>query len=259
LGHTITGSFPHTPRWNAVLAELDSPGVSASAVAGLTLLAAERRLIQLRGDPSLTYCFWLLTRLALAARGPDFAEEAAQLGVDLRPDDTALQLIARVTDRARVELNRFPESGPFGELASLALRSALMETAAQTNRSLLGSSLEDLERAFRRHSTASQFGELSVRFFGAFMGRTLRFYIERELMHAVGVGGLTSIAAAGDFSAALDRHARLTARIVEEFAAGWYSKQRWQNKGAIGREQVQGFVAHALTKLRKELTREGSR
>jgi len=195
-----------------------------------------------------------MTRLAIAARGSDFVGDAAQLGITIRPGDTALQVIARVTDRARVELNRFPESGPFGELASLALRSALMETVGRQNPSLLGSTLQDLEQSFRRHSTASQFGELSQRFFGAFMSRTLRFYVERELMHSVGGGSLHTVAAAGDFSIALDLHARQTSRIVEQFAAGWYSKKRWQSSDAIGREDVQGFVAHALAKLRKELT-----
>jgi hypothetical protein len=258
MGHIIPGRFPNTQPWSDVLALLESPDLSAPAVAQLTLLATERRLLQLRGDPSLTYCFWLLTRLATAARGPDFVGDAAQLGIAFTPRESALQLITRVTDRARIELNGFPESGPFGEIASLALRSALMETVGQTNRSLLGSSVDDLERAFRRHSTASQFGELTQRFFGAFMGRTLRFYVERELMHVVGLGGLQSIAEAGDFSDALDRHARQTARIVEEFGAAWYSKQRWQHGDSIVREQVQGFVAHALTKLRKELARGGS-
>ena len=256
MGHSLIARLPKSARWRAITALLQSPELSAPELARLTTRAANQRLVQLRGDPSLTYCVWLLTRLASASRSDDFVQSVGQLGIAVGRDDTALQFIARVTDRARVELNQFPESGPFGEMASLALRHALVETVGTEGRSLLGSPLEDLERAFRRHSTATQFGELSQRFFAAFMARTLRFYVDRELPHAVGGGGLATIGASSDFTKALDLHAYQSARIVEVFAADWYSKKRFERLGAIGREDVEGFVAHALTKLRSELKRE---
>ncbi len=254
MGHTELGRLPRTQKWLAVVALLASPRLDAPTVAGATVTAAQDRLIALRGDPSLTYCFWLLVRLASAARGPDFVAETAQLGIPAKSDDTVLGFVARIADRARVELNRYPDSGPFGELASLALRRALTETVGMEGRSLFGSSLEDLEHAFRRHSSAVQFGELSRRFFGDFYARTLRFYVERELAHYIGPGGgLATIADAGEFAEALDRHSRESARIVEGFAADWYSKHHWEAEGVIGREETQRFVAHALRKLRKEL------
>ncbi len=259
MGHTIVGHLPKTRRWWAVVELLQLPRLDAPALAGATALAAERRLRQLNGDPSLTYCFWLLTRLASAARGPDFLAEIVQLGIPAGPDDTALQFVARVAERTRVELDQFPESGPFGEIASLALRRTLSETIGTEGRTLFGSSLEDLERAFRHHGTAAQFGELSRRFFGDFISRTLRFYVDRELPNAVGHGALATVGDAADFAAVLDLHCRETARIIEDFAAGWYSKRNFERMGAIGREDAEGFVAHALTKLRRELERERAR
>ena len=253
MGHSELGYLPKSARWRAVADLLAAPRLDAPAVAGATAAAAEDRLVALRRDPSLAYCFWLLVRLAEAARGPDFLADAARLGVPVEPDDTALAFVARAADRARVELNGHPESGPFGELASLALRRALTETVGTEGRSLFGSSLEDLEGAFRRHSTAAQFGELSRRFFGDFIARTLRFYVERELSHHVGGGPLASVADAGAFAGALDRHARESAVIVEGFAAAWYSKRQWEREGHIPLEDARGFVAHALRKLRKEL------
>lgn len=253
VGHSELGYLPTSARWRVVVALLAAPHLDAPAVAGATALAAKDRLTALRGDPSLSYCFWLLVRLAEAARGPDFLADATRLGVPASPGDTALAFVARVADRARVELNAHPESGPFGELASLALRRALTETVGTEGRSLFGSSLEDLEGAFRRHSTPVQFGELAKRFFGDFYARTLRFYVERELQNRVGGGALPTVAAANGFADALDLHARETARIVEGFAAAWYGKRHWESGGAIGQDETQGFVAHALTKLRKEL------
>lgn len=254
MGHTIVGNLPKTHRWGQVANLLQSPVVDPVAVAAATVAAAEHRLIALRGDPSLTYGFWLLTRLASAARGPDFLADVAQLGVPAQPDDTVLTFIARVSDRARVELNRYPESGPYGEIASLALRGALAETVGTAGRSHFGSSLEDLEAAFRRHSTAAQFGELAHRYFAEVYARTLRFYVDRALSTSVRPGGgLASIADARQFGEALDRHARQSARIVERFGAEWFVKHHWSSGGAISREEAGRFTAHALTKLRKEL------
>lgn len=259
MGHTVVARLPLSRRWRAVVALLQLPRLDAPGVAGATALAAERRLRQLGRDPSLAYCFWLLTRLASAARGPDFLDAVARLGIPARPDDTALQFVARVADRTRVELDGHPEAGPFGEMAALALRRALAETVGAEGRSLFGSSLEDLEGAFRRHASDRQFGELAGRFFGDFMARALRFYVDRELPHAVGGGGLPTVGASADFATALDLHARQTARAVEVFAVGWYGKKNWETLGAIGREDAQGFVAHALPKLRKALELEAAR
>jgi len=259
MGHTLVGDLPKTERWRAVVALLNDDALSAPELARLTLLASRRRLLQLRGDPSLTYCVWLLARLGAAARGGDFSGDAALLGIPVRPGDTALGVIAAVTDRVRTELAQHPESGPFGEMASLALRRTLVETVGTESRSLFGSSAEDLERAFRRHTTAAQFGELAERFFGDFVARTLRFYVDRAIPAAVGGGPLPDIGTASEFTAALDRHARETAGIVEGFASGWYSKQAFLQGGRIGREQAEGFATKALSKLRIELEREPAR
>ena len=151
---------------------------------------------------------------------------------------------------------QYPESGPFAELASLALRRALSETIGQHGRSLFGSSLDDVQHALRSHSTPARFGDLSRRFFGDFLARTLRFFIDRELSNHVGAGhALTSIDTSQRFTTELDVYARQSARIMEEFAGSWYSKHNWETHGQISRDEAQKFIAIALRKLRMELTR----
>ena len=260
MGHTRIGRLPRTAKWLAVVGLLQAPRLDAPAVAGATVAAADRRLRELRGDPSLAYCFWLLTRLASAARGPDFVEALGVLGLEARPTDSVVGFVSRVSDRARDEVARHPESGPFGELASLALRRALLDTVGTEGRSIFGSSLEDLERAFRRHATPTQFGVLARRFFGDFFARTLRFYVEKELSNQVGARpSLVGTADSGAFAEALDRYARESAAIMERFAVDWFDKHHWAADGAIGRDQAHGFVAAALRKMRRELARANGR
>ena len=70
---------------------------------------------------------------------------------------------------------------------------------------------------------------------------------------------LTHVTDATAFSAALDRHARELARVVEAFAVGWYDKRNWERLGAIPLVDAQGFIGHALPKLRGALVREANR
>ena len=244
VGHIRLGRLPKTLRWQAVIGLLESVPDDVPAIARATVVAADTRLRELARDPSLVHCFWLLTRLAAASREPDFAAALGALG--LTPSgETALAFVAHVSDRVRGDLARYPESGPFSELASLALRRALSETIGQHGRSLFGSSLEDVQHAFRSHSTPARFGDLAQRFF-----------IDRELSNHVGADhALSGIDASRTFTTELDVYTRQSARIMEEFAASWYSKHNWETHGQISREEAQGFVAIALRKLRMELTR----
>ena len=254
VGHIRLGRLPRTHNWNQVVGALAVDDLSARFVASTTAWAADYRLARLRSDPSLTYCVWLLARIASAARRPDFLDALGDLGLDVRPGDSAVGFVTKVSARTREEVERHPESGPFGELAALALRRALTETVGTEGGSLFGSSIEDLEHAVRRHATPTRFGELATRFFGDFTARTLRFYVDKELSFHVGPGhSLATIEASTTFVADLDRFARQSARIVEDYAADWYSKHDWESGGAIGREEVQRFLPLAIRKLRREL------
>lgn len=121
MGHTEIARLPTSRRWAVVVDLLHAPQLNAPSVAGAVTHAAERRLQTLSTDPSVTYCFWLLTRLAAAARGPDFVADVAQLGIPTRPDDSALRFLARVGDHTREQLGMYPGSGPFGEIAAIAV------------------------------------------------------------------------------------------------------------------------------------------
>ena len=254
MGHIRLGRLPKTHRWQAVVGLIEDAPAEVSAIASATARAAEFRLRQLKDDPAVAYCFWLLTRITQAARSQGFSAALAEIGLDTRDGEPVLSFISRVSDLARQETVHHRDSGHFAELASLALRRALTETVGQQGGSLFGSSIDDLQSALRAYSTDRSFGQVSRRFFADFMARTLASFVERELANHVGSGhGLRSLDQSREFSAALDLHTRQSARIMEDYAAGWYSKHNWVTRGQISREEAQGFVAIALRKLRSEL------
>ncbi len=253
MGHIRLGRLPKTQNWQDLVGLLSVPGPDPARVAAATARGAHLRLRRLSTDTSLTYCFWLLTRLASAARRPDFVDALGDLGLEARSSDSVAGFISQVSDRVRDEVGQHPESGPFSDLAADALTRALTETVGTEGRSLFGSSLEDLERALRKHASPDRFAVVTQRFFGDFLARTLRFYVDKELPQHVGVGGFADIGQSAAFVEDLDRYTRQSAVIVQQFAADWFSKHDWQTGGAIGRDDAERFVAVALRKLRKEL------
>ncbi len=258
MGHNRLGRLPKTLRWREVVGLLDDEHLAVDTLAAAVLRAADHRFRRLVDDPTLGYCLWLLARITWAARGENFSDDLGALGIDANALTSPVALIAELGDHVRREAAGWPASDDFAELSAQALRQALTETVAQEGPSLFGGSEADLQRAFAVYATRARFGELARRFFAAFMSRSLRSFVDRELANHVGrTQALANISSSGEFMRALDAHVWQTAKIVEDFAGGWYSKHNWETKGHISPSETQQFLAVALRKLRFELRIEG--
>lgn len=258
MGHLRLGRLPKTANWQRVIALLDLDPVSADSVAAATTQAASLQLERLKRDPALAYSFWLLTQIAGAAREGDLASLLSRLGIDSSPDDSILHLVARVGDHVRAHLRtNHEDTAASAELASLSLRFALGQTIGLQGQSFFGSSLEDFQRACQRYSTRKQFGVLTKVFFGDYLSRTLRSYIDRELLNHVGQGSaLRNVSESRQFRDAVDLYARQSARIIEDFAGGWFTKHEYETGRHITVDHTKSFVAVAMRKLQMELQSE---
>lgn len=257
MGHVRLGRLAKSQSWLRLVALLDLSDVEVSAIAAATADGAQDRLTGLRRDPVLGYILWLLTRVTTAARSDDFLTQVRQLGIEIDSSDSAISVVAKINGLVRTEIEHHPESGPFGEIASLALRRTLLESIGVHQGRLFGGSADDLAQSIRSQTTDRGFGDVSVRFFGDLLGRTLRFYIDKELPFHIGAdSGFRDIDASEQFLRELDTYARQSARIVDRFASEWLSKYAYQEQGYVSREQAQGFVAHAMEKLDAELRLE---
>jgi hypothetical protein len=254
MGHIRVGRLPKTVTWLRVSELLAESPEAIPLVAAATVEAAERQLRQLAENNALNYSFWLLTRIATAARVRNFVGDLGALGLNVQPDMTTLGFIVQLADHVREQNARFGLTSHVDDLATLALRGALTETVGAQGQSLFGSSVQDVQQAFRQYATDVQFGVVAHRFFGNFFGRTLRFVIERDLPNQVGGDkALGNVADAAEFSQSLDLYARQSAQIMRQFAVGWYGKNNWATKRAITQQQSRQFVRYAIRKLRTEL------
>ncbi len=268
MGHLRLGRLPRTGKWGDVVG-LVGGGGSAAQVADATLDAAEGQLSG--ADPAIVHTVWLLTQLPDAARSSDFAAALAQLGVSIQPGASASELASAVGRAIDDHLNGLgrPRSD-VGEMARLAAVETLAR-AARTPQvglfpppgagpvaydifSAMASRREDAREAVAGLGTAKQFGSFAREFFARLTERVLTYYVSKELPLHVGSGQrFTNVDDQRAFQDAVGVHAHEAARIVEEFAGGWYSKARFE-KG-LTPERTGKFVAYAMKKMRGELRR----
>jgi hypothetical protein len=83
-------------------------------------------------------------------------------------------------------------------------------------------------------------------FFARLTERYLTYFLSRELSNE-----LESVSSNRQFREALSLHCKQASKIVEQFAAEWFSKANYQ--GGITPRKAAGFISHAMTKLGAEL------
>lgn len=253
MGHLRLGRLPKTRRWIEVVQLLDTAHGDLAGIAAQVVNASDAQLKALESDPSLGYCFWLLTRISWASRQPSFQQTLSKLGITADSETSVLSFISRLSERVHAETDSNTNSGHFAEISSLALRRALSETLIQHSGTLFGNNVDNLKMALEAHSRPDQFAKLSRKFFAEFFARTICSLVDRELSYHVGRDRpLRTSADSAAFMDALNIYSRESARIMETFAAVWYSKHNWQTKGEVTLEEAQGFVVVAIRKLRTE-------
>lgn len=253
MGHIRLARLPRTKSWEQVV-ELLRDGGSTGELAAATAHAAETELWSSKGDPALAYTVWLLTQLPLAARSQQFGERLGELGFEAGAEQSVLSLVAGFSLAVDRNVAGRSNRTDLGELARQAAIESLSSILGSTTKSLFGTTSDDVQRELGRLATKERFARLARDFFARLTQKTLEYYIDRELPNHVGRGkSLLTIDHQIEFRAALERHCRETALIVEEFAGGWYSKSNFQ--GTLSPATAQAFADYTLKKLRDELRR----
>jgi hypothetical protein len=256
MGHIRLGVLPKYPRWKGVIGLLGNTETPASEVVGVAdkaLDGVEEMLSSESAQSCVGYCIWLLAQLTLASRGEDFETDVTKLGVQTAEHTSATEFLAKTSRVVTCHLSDLTPHTALNNIAGLALRETLTRTVGVHARTLFGTGLVDVQLALKKYSTHRQFSALLHVYFTAFLRRTLRFIIDKEIANHLGPGNrFEDIQDIKEFEDALEIFASQTSRIVDEFSGGWYSKRAWQ-QGAISESDTMRFVHVALDKLRADL------
>ena len=96
MGHIRLGTLPRTRKWNQVV-ELIASDAKVEGIAAASAEAAENGLERASRDEGLAHVFWLLTQIPEAARGGNFSERLAELGLQVSNEPTLLEILAAFT------------------------------------------------------------------------------------------------------------------------------------------------------------------
>jgi hypothetical protein len=245
MGHIRLGRLPRTRKWQQVVGLVDA-GADTAGIAAATLDASRRGLEDAARDPALVHSFWLLTQMPLCARRPDFVEELSKVGVSVAPEPTLMELVGGLSDAVDAHVHRTGHRTDLGEMAQMGAAESLTSVLRQRTTTLFGSTSEDVRRELARLGTPVKFSTLARDFFARLTERYLTYFLSRELSNQ-----LESVAANRQFRAALSLHCKQASKIVEKFAADWFSKANY--RGGITPKKAAGFIGHAVTKIGTEL------
>jgi hypothetical protein len=254
MGHISLGRIPKTRKWSSLFQALEAPLVDPKAVAAGIASATEGVLRERKGDRALSFCFWLLVRVTTASRSSDFVHELNRLGVKVDAATSGLSLVQQVSRAVEQEFCSRGYGGVFARMAELALRDTLSANIVDQSRTLFGTKLDDVQAACYVLSTRKQFGEVGKEFFAAFVTRVVEYVADKEISNHVGRSEtFGSPAEVLRFQENLGQYCLQSAKIVEDFAGGWFSKHNWEANNEISERAVTGFTAYALDKLQMEL------
>jgi hypothetical protein len=256
MGHIRIGRIPKTKAWLGIFNSLESDSLNTAALAQATATAVQQEFSTLEKDRAINYCFWVLIRLATAARG-DFANELKQIGVQSSKVSSGLGFVQQVSQAVEKELKGRGQSSVFVRIAELSLREVLSANIIEQSRSLFGTRLKEVQSACRALSTTKNFGQVAREFYATFISRSIQYVADKELSNYIGsTGSLTSPQQALEFQKSLSRYCYESSKIVEGFAGGWFSKNNWESNNNISEDAAVSFTSYALEKIQMEL-REG--
>jgi len=221
-------------------------GAATADIAAASLDASKLGLEDAASDPALLHSFWLLTQLPLCARKADFVAELAKVGVSITGEATLMELVGGMSDAVDAHVYRVGGRTDLGEMAQMGAAETLASFLGQRTTSLFETTPEDIQRELARLATPVNFSVVARDFFARVTERYLTYFLSRELSNT-----LDSVDANRQFREALSLHCKQASKIVEQFAAEWFSRANYQ--GGITPRKAAGFISHAMTKLGAEL------
>jgi hypothetical protein len=115
-GTTRIGTLPDTAPWRRVIGLIAEDG-AVPTVATATTQAALRGLERSANDKGLVHSFWLLARIALAARENDFREALCAVDLTVPDQPNVYDTIGAFSDKLDRRLHQTAGRTDIGEVA----------------------------------------------------------------------------------------------------------------------------------------------
>jgi hypothetical protein len=237
--------------------ELIAAGADAAQVANATIKVAELAFSydRVNNDPGFNQAVWLMTQLGLAGGAASPFQHLRGCGVAIPASTSVMGVMVAFTEAMERRLAGSRIRSDLGDLAHRALVDAVGHgLQAKIEGQLFNATPEVIQNALAEYRKPKEFAKLSRTFFSRLTRECLDYYLSRTLNSQLGEGQrFTSTNEKSQFDEALATHCREASVIVEKYSAEWFDKHRYEEKGNISRESVQGFASWAMKKMTSEL------
>jgi hypothetical protein len=248
MGHTRLGNLPKTQKWEQIIRLIQS-AADTGTIAAATLDASKRGLADAASDPALVHSLWLLAQIPLCARKGDYLDNLRNVGIETESAPNLMELVGSFSDSVDAKILHVGGRTDLGEMAQMGATASLAGMLTKRSATLFGTDAEDLRNELAKIGTPRNFSILARDFFARITEKYITYYLSRSLSN-----DLPTVTANKEFREALTLHCRQASKIVESFAAGWFSKRNF--KGGITHKNVAEFTDYAMKKVRRELARE---
>ena len=257
MGHIHLGTLPRTRLWKDVVSLLEDRA-AVGDVAAASARAAETSLLNASYDPVFVEAIRLLVNIPLAARQADFGDALRRLDLQVGSSPTLLEVVSAATRRLDIVARDLHVRSDFSDLSMRALSRAITNCIGDYLPGLFGASDEDVRLSFRKFSHDAGMASLCRAYFGALVGSSLSYWLDRTLNSQIGAGDrFARVADRAAFDPALRTYVGEATRIIKEFSAGFVGKASYRS-GAIGTADARVFGHVCLKKVVEELrTRQG--
>jgi len=174
------------------------------------------------------------------------------LGVAVTSEPTLMELVGGFSDAVDQHVYRTGGRTDLGEIAQMGAAETIAAVLGERTASLFEVTGADVRRELARLGTPRKFSYLARSFFARLTERYLTYFLSRELSNQ-----LPNAKANREFREALSIHCKQASKIVEKFAADWFSLHKF--RGGITPRKAAGFVGRALVKLSSELQQGAER
>lgn len=256
MGHIRLGRLPKTYKWRNVFQALESDELSPETIAKAISQSARNEFDSLKGDPSLSFCFWVLVSVVSAAKTDSFIDRLEQIGIKAKNINSGLQFAKNIAQFISKSLNDFGRPNAFASIAELSVNETISNIIIKQSKSIFGTNIDDIQAACEKTATKKQFGIISRQFFSTFFKRSIQFIADKEISNSVGKDRLiANTSELVSFQRALSLYCYQSSKIIEDYSGGWFSKQSWQTKNEIPYKSAEGFMAYAIEKINMDLRR----
>lgn len=255
MGHMRIGFLPRSKQWNAIVEQLSLFGgdpTDVHQIAEATLSAIQNNYKKLPDDESVIKAVKFLATLSYSANQAEQGAFLNQNGYSVDNGMTLFSILSSVqqyisTQTGSLEVNK---------MARDAVMKAVMtyHDAHKSNQITLFGDIA--ENTWRSAGTGAAFCEMARTFVAEFTDRQLRYCIEREAPRVINDFGLLKSFSEtlSSQSTAISNHALDTSKLMQSWAAGWYSNN---SVSALPKDgQVRQFVDFSFRKMREEFRRE---